>query len=221
MMNDCRGPPGNGRARPRRGSNLFGIQTGRLGADGSVAPWTVEEWSVVYDLRQESYLAFGPEDDTGEMKYRVAVRLTDLESAAAEPGVLGEVLVVRRPDQVDDRIRYLALAPFSDNGVLRAELKDSALLEYRALLDYGACAPVYHCAAFWGDSKTPWPVDELLTIRAVDGQSAAWRSAKKRIEEEAAQVYGLLGFYLDRPVNRLGTPGWEMLGSRRQRGGPA
>ena len=50
-----------------------------------------------------SYLAFGHQDNTGEMRYRVAVRMTDFDSEVGQPGVVGDVIVVKHPRQLPRR----------------------------------------------------------------------------------------------------------------------
>ena len=158
-----------------------------------------------------SYVALGPEEDTGEMKYRVGVRIPDLDSGAGEPGLLGETLVVKNPGQVRQRYLQSALSCCGRSDEDEEEHAPAGeLVQYEALLEYGICAPVYRCSGFWEKPENPWsPYDRLFTEEGA--QEAAWKWVKGRIQEEAAQVYGLLGFYLDRPLNRLGATGWDFL----------
>jgi hypothetical protein len=208
----CGSAKGSDKSRPLP-RNIFGVHTATLHPDGAETPWKVKEWEVVNDDPGTEYLALGPEDDTGEMRYRVAAQVTDLDSAAGEPGCLGKVSVVKAPDMMAPKdlervIETCCRFPLEElsEGTRRLAL-------YQALLDYGLCAPVYQCAGFWEKPGETWTPKYRL-FNGGDAKKKAWDWTKGRVEEEAAQVYGLLGFYLDRELNRLGATGWDLLDGR-------
>jgi hypothetical protein len=194
-------------------ANVFGVQTGTLHPDGRVTPWEVKVWEVLHGGPQEDYLAFGPEEDTGEMRYRVAARVTDLQSSAGAAGYLGEAVVVKSPRQAARTHFEAALRGCGAEALHGLEGQARELAEYRAFLEHGLCAPVYACAGFWAEPESWWTACHRL-FSGEDGQEQAWKWVKGRIEEESAQVYGLLGFYLDLRLNRLGARGWDLLEGR-------
>jgi len=129
----------------------------------------------------------------GEFDYYFVIELLNWRETVGEREAPAETynisLSVVSPQEAQDKIG----AALDCCGITEAMLqsatgngyRDSVLVE--ALYTYGVHTPVW--------SK--------------DGNN--WRALMGEARQEAGQCEFLFGFYLDRPVNRIGTTGWESL----------
>ena len=129
----------------------------------------------------------------GEFDYYFVIELLNWRETVGEreapPETYNVSLSVVSPQEAQDKIG----AALDCCGITEAMLqsatgngyRDSVLVE--ALYTYGVHTPVW--------SK--------------DGNN--WRALMREARQEARQCEFLFGFYLDRPVNRIGTTGWEAL----------
>jgi len=183
---------------------------GTLHPDGTVTPPGIEKWDIMMD--GDGYVAFGPEENTTEMKYRVAVEMTSLEDASGEPGWLGMVQVVKNPHEINPK--YLQRA-YESCGIKDSDLMntliDVNLLRYDTIRSYGIQATVYQCVGWYGEHEKNWTENDQNFINEDEDDDEAYDWVKSRLEAKAAQVYGLLGFYLDQQMNALGNTGWDFI----------
>ena len=131
--------------------------------------------------------------NNGEFDYYFVIELLNWRETVGEreapPETYNVSLSVVSPQQAQDKIA----AALDCCGITEEMLptatengyRDTALVE--ALHSYGVHTPVW--------SK--------------DGNN--WRALMREARQEARQCEFLFGFYLDRPVNRIGTTGWESL----------
>ena len=131
--------------------------------------------------------------NNGEFDYFFVVELLNWRETVGEreapPETYNVSLSVVSPQEARDKVG----AALDCCGISAAMLetatrngyRDHALVE--ALYSYGVHTPVW--------SK--------------DGNN--WRALFREARQEADSAATLFGFYLDRPVNRIGTTGWEAL----------
>ena len=129
----------------------------------------------------------------GEFDYYFVIELLNWRETVGEreapPETYNVSLSVVSPQEAQGKIG----AALDCCGITEATLQSAAGNGYRdsvlveALYTYGVHTPVW--------SK--------------DGNN--WRALMGEARQEAGQCEFLFGFYLDRPVNRIGTTGWESL----------
>jgi hypothetical protein len=131
--------------------------------------------------------------NNGEFDYYLVIELLNWRETVGEreapPETYNVSLSVVSPQEAQGKIS----AALDCCGITEAMLqtatgngyRDTVLVE--ALYTYGIHTPVW--------SK--------------DGNN--WRALMREARQEARQCEFLFGFYLDRPVNRIGTTGWESL----------
>ena len=129
----------------------------------------------------------------GEFDYYFVIELLNWRETVGEreapPETYNVSLSAVSPHEAQDKIG----AALDCCGITEAMLRtatengyrDSVLVE--ALYNYGTHTPVWN----------------------KDGNN--WRALMREARQEARQCEFLFGFYLDRPVNRIGTTGWEAL----------
>jgi hypothetical protein len=129
----------------------------------------------------------------GEFDYYLVIELLNWRESVGEreapPETYNVSLSVVSPQAAQDKIG----AALDCCGITEAMLRtatengyrDSVLVE--ALYTYGTHTPVW------------------------SGNGNNWRALMRGARQEARQCEFLFGFYLDRPVNRIGTTGWEAL----------
>jgi len=170
------------------------------------------EWENIID--GDDYSAFGPEEDTGEMKFRVQIKVDNLDSAAGELAWYGQVNVVKNPFQIpkEEFEKALRLMGFDSEGPEITGLNELAL--YEILSSYGIHATVFQCLAWYGKPKDLSWGQGMITMDFIN-EDEDWEPAfewvKKKVEEEAQGVYIMLGMYLDRVLNKIGSTGWDFI----------
>jgi hypothetical protein len=129
----------------------------------------------------------------GEFDYYFVIELLNWRETVGEreapPETYNVSVSVVSPQEAQDKIG----AALDCCGITEAMLRtatengyrDSVLVE--ALYNYGTHTPVW------------------------SGNGNNWRALMREARQEARQCEFLFGFYLDRPVNRIGTTGWEAL----------
>jgi hypothetical protein len=134
-----------------------------------------------------------PRQSNGEFDYYFVIELLNWRETVGEreppPETYNVSLSVVSPQQAEKEIPHaLECCGITEEMLATATdngQRDTALVE--ALHSYGVYTPVW--------SK--------------DGNN--WRALMREARQEARQCEFLFGFYLDRPVNRIGTSGWESL----------
>ena len=129
----------------------------------------------------------------GEFDYYFVIELLNWPETVgkreAPPETYNVSLSVVSPQQAEKEIPHALDCCGITEEMLSAATgngqRDTALVE--ALHSYGVYTPVW----------------------SQDGNN--WRALMREARQEAIPCAGLFGFYLDRPVNAIGTTGWEAL----------
>lgn len=141
------------------------------------------KFKTIYDSQEETKL-ISPKLNNGEFDYYLIINLLDFHEMSGDTSGLKyavQILAVS-PDSVSAENMRRALESLSMD---RADLTD--LLRAEALADYGICANL------WSQS------------------SNNRRDLLKAARREIKLIEMLFGFYMDRPENRIGQDGWNLI----------